>query len=98
MAYFAPYIDGTGLHMPMYEDRLADLWDKYCTIFSVDPAVADDAPDYLLLAVFARMLDEVSALIIQVYESRNPGLHTGYRIASNIIARGEDEAVASGYA
>lgn len=98
MAYFAPYIDGTGLHMPTYDDRLAELWDRYCTIFSVDPAAADDAPDYLLLAVFARMLDEVSELIALVYGSRNPGLQKGYRTGASIVPRGEDEPVAFGYA
>ncbi len=25
MAYFAPYIDASGIHMPTYEDRLQDL-------------------------------------------------------------------------
>ena len=25
MAYFAPYIDGTGLHLPTYQERLDEL-------------------------------------------------------------------------
>ncbi len=98
MAYFAPYIDGTGLHMPTYEDRLADLWEKYCVIFDVDPSLSASAPDYQLLAAFARMLDEVSALIAQVFGSRNPGLHTGYITTFKIAPRDENEAMASGQA
>ena len=42
MAYFAPYIDGSGLHMPAYEDRLEELWDRYCEIFGVDPSSKTD--------------------------------------------------------
>ena len=29
MAYFAPYIDGTGIHMPTYEERLEALTEAY---------------------------------------------------------------------
>ena len=71
MAYFAPYIDGSGLHMPAYEDRLAELWGEYCEIFGIDQALTT-APDYQLLSAFARRLDDVSTLIRQVYESCNP--------------------------
>ena len=36
MAYFAPYIDASGIHMPTYEDRLSDLCEAYRNIFGVD--------------------------------------------------------------
>ena len=29
MSYFAPYIDGTGIHMPTYDDRLQALASSY---------------------------------------------------------------------
>jgi len=32
-AYFTPYIDASGIHMPTYEDRLQDLCSAYRTIF-----------------------------------------------------------------
>ena len=78
MAYFASYIDGNGLHMPSYDDRLAELWARYCEIFGVDPALSASAPDYQLLAAFARRLDDVSSLIRQAYESRNPLAASGH--------------------
>ena len=31
MTYFAPYIDGTGVHMPACEDRLQGLYSAYRT-------------------------------------------------------------------
>ena len=36
MSYFAPYIDGTGIHMPTYEDRLEDLITAYRNIFGIE--------------------------------------------------------------
>ena len=79
MAYFMPYIDGNGLHMPTYEDRLAELWERYCEIFGVDPSLIT-APDYQLLAAFARRLEDVSALIRQAYESCNPLTASGHSL------------------
>ena len=72
MAYFAPYIDGTGLHMPTYEDRLSDLVTAYRSIFGIDSELSESVPDYQLLSVFAKALDDTSALVLQAYNSRNP--------------------------
>ena len=74
MAYFAPYIDGTGLHMPSFDDRLEELWARYCEIFGADPDTSSSAPDYQLLSLLARNLDDVSQFVTQVYESMNPGI------------------------
>ena len=54
MAYFAPYIDGTGLHMPTYEDRLSDLVTAYRSIFGIDSELSESVPDYQLLSVDIR--------------------------------------------
>ena len=77
LAYFAPYIDGTGLHMPTYEDRLADLVTAYRSIFGIDAELSESVPDYQLLSVFAKALDDVSALVLQAYNSRNPAYAAG---------------------
>ena len=77
MAYFAPYIDDSGLHMPTYEDRLEDLVESYRSIFGVESELSASVPDYQLLSVFAKALDDVSALCLQAYNSRNPMYATG---------------------
>ena len=77
MSYFAPYIDGSGLHMPTYEDRLSDLCSAYQTIFGQDAALTPAVPDYQLLSAFAKALDDVSALVLQAYNSRNPAYAAG---------------------
>ena len=74
MAYFAPYIDGTGLHMPTYEDRLSDLVTAYRSIFGIDSELSESVPDYQLLSVFAKALDDTSALVLQAYNSQNPAV------------------------
>lgn len=98
MAYFAPYIDGAGLHMPTYEDRLSDLVTAYRSIFGIDSELSESVPDYQLLSVFAKALDDTSALVLQAYNSRNPLYATGAALDALLpmygIARetGEDDA------
>lgn len=77
MAYFVPYIDETGLHMPTYADRLDDLCSAYRSIFGNDVALDPATPDYQLLSVLAKALDDTSALVLQAYNSRNPAYARG---------------------
>ena len=77
MSYFVPYIDGSGIHMPTYEDRLEDLVTAYRNIFGVDSELSASVPDYQLLSVFAKALDDTSALVVQDFNSRNPMLASG---------------------
>ena len=72
MSYFAPYIDDAGLRMPTYEDRLEDLVSAYRSIFGTDAELSESVPDYQLLSVFAKALDDTSALVLQSFNSRNP--------------------------
>ena len=77
MAYFAPYIDENGIHMPTYEERLAELSDAYRSIFGLEAELSASVPDYQMLSVFAKALDDVSALVLQAYNSRNPAYASG---------------------
>ena len=77
MSYFAPYIDATGIHMPTYEDRLQDLCSAYRSIFGLDAELSPAVPDYQLLSVFAKALDDASAFVVEGYNSRNPAYASG---------------------
>ena len=77
MSYFAPYIDASGLHIPTYEERLEELTSAYRSIFGVESELSASMPDYQLLSVFAKALDDVSALVLQAYNSRNPAYAAG---------------------
>jgi len=72
MAYFPPYIDGSGLHMPTYEDRLSALCEAYRSIFGLESELSESVPDYQLLSVFARSLDDASALVLSAFHQMNP--------------------------
>ncbi len=63
MPYFAPYIDGTGLHMPTYEDRLSDLVSAYRSIFGIDAEMSESVPDYQLLGRDCRCRTEMKERI-----------------------------------
>ena len=77
MAYFPPYINETGIHMPTYEDRLEDLCSAYRSIFGQEAELTPAVPDYQLLSVFAKALDDTSALVLAGYNSRNPAYASG---------------------
>ena len=77
MAYFPPCIDAAGLHLPTYEDRLEALCAAYRSVFGADAVLEPSVPDYQLLSVFARALDDVSALVLQAYNARNPAYARG---------------------
>ena len=77
MAYFTPYIDASGMHMPTYEDRLQDLCSAYRSIFGQEAELSPEVPDYQLLSVFAKALDDTSALVLSAYNSRNPAYAAG---------------------
>ena len=77
MAYFTPVIDASGIHMPTYEERLEDLCSAYRMIFGQEAALTPEVPDYQLLSVFAKALDDTSALVLQAYNSRNPAYASG---------------------
>ena len=99
MAYFAPYIDGTGIHMPTYEDRLEDLVTAYRNIFGIGAELSPAVPDYQLLSVFARALDDTSSLVVQDFNSRNPLYASGAALDLLLpqygLVRGSGESDAS---
>ncbi len=77
MSYFPPYIDNAGIHLPTYEDRLAQLLDDYRRIFGSDLVLTEDTQDYQLCSVFAKALDDLSSLMLESYASRDPDLASG---------------------
>lgn len=96
MAYFQPYLDGFGIHMPTYEERLAYLSGEYRTIFGEEAELSAAVPDYQLLSVLSKSLDDVSALALQAYNARNPFYATGSQLDLLLplygIARAEGES------
>ena len=63
--------------MPTYEERLSDLCGAYRNIFGTDAVLNPAVPDYQLLSVLAKALDDTSSLVVQAYNSRNPQYASG---------------------
>ena len=77
MAYFKPYIDTEGIHVPSYDDTLEYLINQYKGIFGEDVYLGTETPDYQMISVFAKCLADYSALAIDVYNARSPYFASG---------------------
>jgi uncharacterized phage protein gp47/JayE len=71
MAYFAPYIDETGLHLPLYQDVLDELNDSCRRIFGNDVYLEPDSQDYQVNAEVADMWADLANLAQLVYNNRS---------------------------
>lgn len=52
MAYFKPYIDGTGYHYPTYNDIRDDMMDRFRQIYGQDIYLGNDSQDYQMISIF----------------------------------------------
>ncbi|USG65153.1 baseplate J/gp47 family protein [Brevibacillus ruminantium] len=77
MAYFAPYIDETGYHMPSYNDIRDELISKAKQIFGQDIYLGNDSQDYQFISAFASMLYDSYLTCQAVYNSRGPATAIG---------------------
>lgn len=79
MAYYAPYIDKTGIHVPTYEDIRDDLIASMKQIFGQDIYLDDDSQDYQQISIFAKKIFDTNSLAVLVYNNRtaNTAIGTG---------------------
>jgi uncharacterized phage protein gp47/JayE len=77
MAYFAPFINSTGLSIPTYVDILADLKTQAQNIFGSDIYLGNDSQDYQMMSVYALKTYDVMQLAQFVYNCMAPGTATG---------------------
>lgn len=72
MAYTAPSIDSSGLHLPSYIDIRDDLIETAKTIFGADIYLGNDSMDYQFIsAVALKMSDSLQGLQL-AYNNRSP--------------------------
>lgn len=88
MAYFAPYIDASGLHIPTYQDIMDYLEEQVRLIFGNDIYLGDDAQDYQLLSVFAAKLFDVMQLAELNYNNRSPATASGAALDTLVAING----------
>lgn len=77
MAYFEPYIDESGLHIPSYPDIREHLLEQARSIFGQDVYLEHDSQDYQLISVFADKLHDTMQMAQLVYNNRGPASAKG---------------------
>ncbi|NRS20580.1 baseplate J/gp47 family protein [Brevibacillus sp. HB1.4B] len=77
MAYFAPYIDESGFHMPTYQDIRDDLIAQAKQIFGQDVYLGNDSQDYQLISAFSNKIYDALLAAQAAYNSRGPSTAVG---------------------
>jgi len=88
MAYFAPYIDETGLHLPTYSDIRDDLIEQAKTIFGQDIYLENDSLDYQMISAYAAKDYDCMLLLQSVYSSKGPNTALGTSLDSLVKLNG----------
>lgn len=71
MAYIAPHIDSTGIHIPTYIDIRDSLIEDYKQIYGQDIYIDPDSQDYQFLSVIASKISDTNQLLEIIYNANN---------------------------
>ncbi len=72
MAYFVPYIDAAGLHIPTYTDIRDDLIGEARSIFGQDIYLDNDSMDYQWISTVALKISDTLQAVQLAYNNRSP--------------------------
>lgn len=85
MAYFKPYVDSAGLHIPTYNDILEDMIAAMKQIYGDDIYLENDSADYQLLSIFALKQSDCLQALAYAYNARSP--HTAIGTALDAVVK-----------
>ena len=77
MAYFAPYIDEAGLHIPTYNDTKGFLLNEARGIYGQDIYLENDGQDYEFITLMADRIHDVFLALQMAYNNRGPRAAVG---------------------
>ena len=77
MAYTAPYIDETGLHLPTYEEILEELNNRTKQIYGQDLYLDVDSLDYQHNSVFSMFSSDCLSFVENIYQMFSPKYAVG---------------------
>lgn len=77
MAYFSPYIDLTGMHIPTYADIRDELISMMKQIFGQDIYIDVDSQDYQQISIFAKKIYDTNSLALLTYNNRTANTAIG---------------------
>lgn len=95
MAYFAPYIDESGLHVPTYVDIRDDLVAQFRQIYGDDLYLENDSQDYQMISAFASKTADTMALLQLVWNNHSPKTAVGTALSSLVKLNGIARKAAS---
>ena len=88
MAYFAPYIDDSGLHIPTYVDIRDNLAEQYKKIFGADIYLENDSQDYQMISAYALKLHDTMLMLQIIYNNHSPKTALGTALSSLVKLNG----------
>jgi uncharacterized phage protein gp47/JayE len=95
MAYFAPYVDAAGLHIPTYTDIRDDLIAQYKQIYGEDIYLEPDSQDYQMISAYASKDYDTMQLLQIVYNNHSPKTAVGSGLSSLVKLNGIARKAAS---
>ena len=95
MAYFKPYIDAAGLHIPTYADIRDDLIAQFKQIYGQDIYLDNDSQDYQMISAFALKQYDTMQLLQIIYNNRSPKTAVGTALDGVVKLNGIRRNVAS---
>lgn len=72
MAYFKPYVDESGLHIPTYNEIKENLIEQAKSIFGEDIYLENDSQDYQFIAIMADRIHDCFLTSQLIYNNRSP--------------------------
>ena len=95
MAYFAPYIDTTGIHLPTYRDIQEDLINQMKSIYGDDIYIEEDTQDYQMISAFSSKMNDCINFLEMVYNSYNIKTAVGTTLDNIVKLNGIERKSAS---
>ena len=95
MAYTAPYVDDSGLHIPTYVDIRDDLVSQFKEIYGQDIYLDNDSQDYQMISAFALKTYDTMQLLQIVYNNHSPKTAVGTGLSSLVKLNGIARKTAS---
>lgn len=95
MAYFKPYVDSAGLHIPTYNDILEDMIAAMKQIYGDDIYLGNDSADYQLLSIFALKQSDCLQALTYAYNARSPHTAIGTSLDAVVKLNGITRKAAS---
>ena len=95
MAYFEPYVDAAGLHIPTYNDIRDDLIAQYKQIYGEDIYLEPDSQDYQMISAYASKDYDTMQLLQIVYNNHSPKTAVGSGLSSLVKLNGIARKAAS---